>query len=276
MDTQENATPNAMAENQGSAPEQTITAENQGSAPEQVPADENNSVNEGSESSSKAIKELISQRKKRQEAEREAAYWKGVAEGRVSTAPQHDPKPEVPAVLVAPNQDNFETYEEYENAREAYILAKAEQRITQRYEEQQRQQEEFSRLRTFEERMEAAAKEDPTILDIKNDQTLPVSMSMAEVIKMSEMAPDILRWIDQNRAEATRISRLPPFLAAKELGVVEAMLKNKPAPTPPPRVSAAPEPIKTVTPVGNTEIDEDKMPLEEWIKRRNEAQFKRR
>ena len=31
---------------------------------------------------SKVVSELIAQRKKRQDAEREAAYWKGVAEGR--------------------------------------------------------------------------------------------------------------------------------------------------------------------------------------------------
>ena len=31
---------------------------------------------------SKAVKELIAQRKKRQDAERDTAYWKGVAEGR--------------------------------------------------------------------------------------------------------------------------------------------------------------------------------------------------
>lgn len=282
METQENATQNAIAAPEGSAPQENTevaseNAEGQGSAPEETPSQtEQNTEVEGAEPS-KAVKELIAQRKKRQQAEQEAAYWKGVAEGRGT---KQEPTIQVPVKQELPSrpphQDNFETFEEYEEARASYVLNKAKEEIRRELVENQRIQQENQLVRTFQERMEAAAKDDPTIIDIQNDTTLHISDAMAFVIKQSEEAPHILKWLDQNRDESKRISSLHPIMAAKELGKIEDSIKKKPTPKPPPKVSAAPEPIKTVTPSGSPSTDEDKLPLDEWIRRRNEAQFKRR
>ena len=120
------------------------TAEPAESAPAPAPvADDQGTIEDPQGAKpSKVVSELIAQRKKRQDAEREAAYWKGMAEGR---GKQETPTPVQPtpstAAPVAPKLDQFETYEQYESAKDEYLVQLAEHRVTARYlESQQRQQ----------------------------------------------------------------------------------------------------------------------------------------
>lgn len=238
----------------------------------------------------KAVKELIDQRKRRQKAEQEAAYWRGVAEARAAgtTPPPPAVTPPVPAAPTAPvapatpNIDDFATFDEYDKAmraydkeKEEYLVAVTEFRMTQKFQQQQIQKQQNQTQQNFQQRLEKAAEADPTILDIAADPTLPVSKWMVPVLQESDVAPELLKYLHNNRGEAARIASLPPMLAAKEMGVIEAGIKTKPAPEPPKKVSSAPEPIPTVTPSGGGTIDEGDLPIDEYIKRRNKAQFGR-
>jgi hypothetical protein len=252
--------PSSEVEPQGTEP---IAAVN----PDDVPGSE----------PTKAVKELIAQRQKRQKAEQEAAYWRGVAEGRV--APQTPPatqevKPqEYDTPPVKPVLDSFETYEQFEAAKDDYLIKQAEFNMAQRFKHEQSRVQTESKAQTFNRRLQEAAKNDPTITDIVQDPTLPISNTMVPILQESELAPQILKYLHNNRQEAARIASLPPVLAAKELGAIEARIQFKPAPTPPRQVSVAPEPLTTVATTSSTTVDEDDLPISEFIKRRNMEQY---
>ena len=267
----ENSTPNENAVITDSAPvtEGNEEAVNTESAPVETSADEN-TEQQGSEPS-KAVKELIAQRKRRQEAEKDAAYWKGVAESRniqqqpsLSVAKPND-------TLVEPNSDDFENWADFEKARTRYTVDLAKHELRQEQLQSQQRQQFQSKVSTFEQKLEKFAETDPSILDIREDKTLPVSRAMGDIIQESDMAPELLKYLDANRKEAQRIYGLSPLAAAKEMGRLEATLSSTPKPLPPKRVSQAPSPIPTVTPSGSVkEFNPETATMEEYYARRME------
>jgi hypothetical protein len=238
-------------------------------APAPVTEDQDPSDESQPTKPSKVVSELIAQRKKRQDAEREAAYWKGVAEGRGKPdSPSSVETPPSTATPTAPKLDQFETYEQYEVAKDEYLLQTAEHRAMQRMQAAQAAQTVQTVEQTFQKRIDAAVAEDPTLVDVLRDPTLPISVHMIPVLKESENAPKLLRWLDQNREEARRIATLPPLQAARAMGMVEAKISFAPVVEPPKRVSSAPEPVKAVATTSSAVVDEDTLPMEEYHKRR--------
>ena len=67
---------------------------------------------------------------------------------------------------------------------------------------------------------------------------------MAQTIQASDIGPELAYYLGANPKEAERISRLAPFLQAKEIGKVEAKLADNP---PVKRSSTAPSPISPVS-----------------------------
>lgn len=231
------------------------------------------------EKSSKAVEELKAQRKKRQDAEREAAYWKGVAEGRGKqepSVPAQETSPSAPVTPVAPKLDQFETYEQYEAAKDEYLVQLAEHRAIQRIQTTQQQQAVQAAAQAFQKRIDAAVKEDPSLAGVLADPTLPRNSTMVAVVQESENAPKLLRWLDQNRDEAQRIATLPPLQAAREMGIIEAKITFAPKQEPVRVVSAAPAPITTVTTTSSAAVDEDLLSMEEYHKRRTQQMFGQR
>lgn len=271
-------------------PETAVTTE---SAP--VAGDETTEQNPkaaGSEpEQSKVVKELITQRKRRQVAETEAAYYKGIAEGRGHVAStQQTTTPAAPTVVadqppVAPNQDTFETWEEFEKADKRYMINLAKYELKQENnqmiaQQQQQQKIEFANQQKskFLERMEKAAIDDPSILGIQDDNTFPMHKFALPILFESEVAPEILKILNADRKEAGRIYQLfntNPMLAASELGKLEASLLSKPRPTPPKKVSQAPEPISTISAAGANTVDEDNLPMDEYYRRYNQNRHRR-
>jgi hypothetical protein len=271
-------TPVAEAVTSESAPETTTTED---VAPavtaDPAPADQETIEEPQGAKPSKVVEELKAQRKKRQDAEREAAYWKGRAEaGGKQDAPDAAPVAVDPSKPpTAPKLDQFETYEQYEAAKDKYLVQTAKYEVLAEYQRNEQSKAAATVEQAFQKRIEAAIKEDPSFVDVVRDPTLPLSVSMLPILKESESAPKMLRWLDQNRGEAQRIASLPPLQAAREMGILEAKLSfTPPPPEPPKRVSSAPEPVKTVTPVSAAVVDEDSLPMEEYHKRRTEAQYK--
>ena len=243
---------------------------------------------EGSEpKQSKAVKELISVRKRAQNAEAEVAYYKALAEagaGNKALPPQAPEAPYdslqavpvPPEVKPAPKWEDYEDWDLFEEAKRDHIIAVTEYNLAKRFRENMQQYNASQAEQQFKERIEKVAVENPTIRTLLTDPTLPVSVPMSKIIKASDNAGELLLYLDANRMEAAKIAAMEPILAAVEMGRIKAVIANTPPAHKPKRVSQAPEPVKTVTAAGSPNIDEEKLPVDEWMQRRNQAQYKKK
>lgn len=198
------------------------------------------------------LKALEDERRKRQERDEENAYLRGQLEAIQKQGP---PAPATsPAPFTAPRQEDFDTWEQFEDAREKYLTERmkaemAAEFVKHQTEIAQRQQAEQVHSQ-FMARVQEAAKTDPELLLIATAQgeyrNLPINNAMAAVIKQSETGPLLLRYLANNRGEALRISQLDPIIAASTLGMIAHQITTAPKPTPAPVISAAPPPISTV------------------------------
>lgn len=172
-----------------------------------------------------------------------------------------------------PPVDQFPTPEAYADALAA---KKAEELLQQR--ESQRQQAEI--LEQYHDREEKARERYPDFEQVAYNPALPITTVMAQTIQASDVGPEVAYYLGANPKEADRISRLAPFLQAKEIGRIEAKLAEAP---PPKRTTSAPAPIAPVTPRGASAPVLDttdprsikSMSTSEWIEAERQRQIKR-
>ena len=145
------------------------------------------------------------------------------------------PAPQAPAAPVS--QEQFESVEAYA---EALAAQKAEQLLQQR--ELERQQAEL--LDNYHDREEKAREKYDDFEQVAYNPSLKVTTVMAQTIQASDVGPEIAYFLGSNPKEAERISRLSPFLQAKEIGKLEAKVAASP---PTRKPSNAPAPIAPVT-----------------------------
>jgi hypothetical protein len=224
---------------------------------------------------------LEAERKKRQEASEQVAYWKGRAEA-TPAAPVKEPEPVIPqtpqrpAKPVKPRAEQFDEWADFERAEsqyeqvqdkyerdlESYMIEKADYEVTQRLEQrvtQQSQQKTQAEIdAAFDERLKKAAETDPELLDIiaHHHQPGPHQMSispvMAECMKESDIGPEMLRHLANNKDIAKKLAQMNPLTAAREMGKIEAAIIATPK-APVKKISGAPEPITTLAPKGAAE-----------------------
>ncbi len=146
-------------------------------------------------------------------------------------------RPKAPAAPAEPvSQDKFESVEAYA---EALATQKAEQLLQQR--ELERQQ--AAVVESYHEKEEQARDKYDDFEQVAYNPSLKISTVMAQTIQASEIGPDIAYFLGSNPKEADRISRLSPFLQAKEIGQIEAKVAASP---PTKKPSSAPAPIQPV------------------------------
>ena len=150
------------------------------------------------------------------------------------TQPAQQPKP---VTALAPTADQFANVDEYA---QALAERKAQELLQQR---EQRQQQE-ALLESYQEREEAAREKYDDFEQVALNPKLPITTLMAQTIQASEVGPDVAYYLGSNPKEAERISRLPAYLQAKEIGRIEAKVQSSP---PVKKTSAAPTPITPVT-----------------------------
>jgi signal recognition particle GTPase len=136
-----------------------------------------------------------------------------------------------------PVADNFNDPEEYA---QALALQKAQELVAQR--DAAKQQAEI---------MEAYADSEEKVRDkyddydqVARNPNVPITEVMAEAIYESDVGPEVAYYLGSNVKEAARISKLSPFMQAKEIGKIEAKLASNP---PVKKTSNAPAPISPVT-----------------------------
>lgn len=260
-----------------SAPGTETTQQPEGESP-QTP-DDPGSAPEG-EKPNKAVKELIDQRRKRQEAEKEAAYWKGRAEalagGQQPGKPQQPATPNGPPAK--PTIDQFETYEAFEAAREQWMDDMVDYRAGQIHQRVVQQTSAETVQKTFMDRIMEVEKTNPVIKEAFDVVGTAINDTMAEYIRRSPEGPKILLHLHENMDETTRIARLGPYEAIAALGRIEGRLSTPRAPAPPATTtkSSAPPPVKPVVNNGApVSVDLEKAPIEDFMATRNKAQYGR-
>jgi hypothetical protein len=179
----------------------------------------------------------------------------------------------VKAPVELPPADQFESVEAYADALAA---RKAEELIRTR--EASAKQAEM--LEAYHDREEEARSKYDDFEQVAYNPNLPITNVMAETIQASDIGPDLAYYLGANPKEADRISRLSPFLQAKEIGRLEVKLTTEPMTK---QVSKAPEPISPVKPrVGTTPVFDTtdprsikSMSTSEWIEAERQRQMKK-
>lgn len=193
---------------------------------------------------------------------------------------------------VKPKQDDFETIEEYLDARDKYILAlqetkqrQLEESIRQReVEAQQREakqkleQQEQELAKSWVERVAETAKDHPEIHEVVNgplgDWIGGQLKEVADTIRRSEVGPEIMLYMQDHAEETLAAAKTGSEIEiAKYVGRVEAqILSSKPTPksktTEIPRSKDLPPPPKvaggqTNAPKG-IDLNDDKTSFEDW------------
>ena len=172
----------------------------------------------------------------RREAEREAAYWKQVAQGTQSPA-QAAPQRPVP--------ENFEKYDDYIDALTDW---KAEAAVAKRMEADSTRKVAETRAQTFAERQTQARTAMPDYDEVVGGSDTPIANHVGEIILESDLGPQLAYHFAKNPDVLLRLNGMNPTAAAREIGRLEATLSAKPATpaAPTKKVSNTPAPAGTM------------------------------
>jgi len=262
-----------------SAPAQAETPESAPGEPPQTP-DEPGPEPEGG---GKAVRELIDQRRKRQEVEKENAYLKGVldtlAKGgqRPQAAPQQ-PQPQGPQIPKRPVIEEFQRYEDFEAAREKWMDDMVELRANQVQQALVQRAGNDSVNSAFAARVHQAAATNPRVQEAISEVGNAITLPMAHFIRVSPQGPQVLLYLHDHMDDAVRMARGNPYLAIAELGQIAGRLAGSPVAPPqaPVHPSKAPPPVRPVVNNGaSVETPLDKMDIGDFMKSRNKEQYGR-
>ena len=202
------------------APEVTATTETVENTP--VVADEGKEQAPAKAFSQEEVDALIGKRLAREQRKWEREQALRSAEKQV-----------VPADL--PSPDQFQSPNDYAE----FIRMEADKLVQQR--EAAKQQSQV--LESYQEREEQARDKYDDFEQVAYNPNLTITNVMAETIQHSDIGPDLAYYLGSNPKDAERISRLSPYMQAKEIGKIEAKLADNP---PVKKTTSAPAPISPV------------------------------
>lgn len=163
----------------------------------------------------------------RHEAEREAAYWRGIAEG--------TKKPDAPAQpqKVADAKPAVADFQDYDSYIEAVAEWKADQKIREvlrsndeRSEQSKRASEAREVASTWATRQEATRQAIPDYDEVVGSSSVIISPSVSDVLLTSESGPQVAYHLAKNPAIVDRLNAMTPIAAAREIGRLEAALEK--------------------------------------------------
>lgn len=187
-------------------------------------------------------------------------------------AEKAQPEPVAPAKVPSLSDYDFDE-NQYQAAMVQYAAAEARKAALETLETQRRESEAKARIETWRSRESKFSDKTPDYRESVSDPTLPINQSMANIIADMEDGPAVAYYLAKNRDMAEAISKLPPMVAARELGKIEARLAIAPpksapvssAPPPPPRIDASAATVSVKT----TDPESDKLTDAEWMRRRD-------
>ena len=222
---------------------------------------ESQEAQRGKKSAQQRINEIT---KAKYDAEREAAYWRGIAEG---SRPQSQQAP-VQSVSEPSAKPNLADFTDYETYVEALTDWKTSQKIAEVVQHQrtttaqERQQAEAMELaRGWAGKQEAVRKEIPDYDEVMGGADTVVAPYVTDAILTSDRGPEVAYHLAKNPALAEKLNRLSPLAAAREIGRIEAALeKSSPGTT----RTAPPAPAKTTRSSATIPGDPAKMSHEQY------------
>lgn len=193
---------------------------------------------------------------RRNQAEREAAHWKSVAESRAPAA--------------APRPGDYDSDAEYDAAVLEHRIDSGVTRGLAKTAEAQA--EKFGREanqaagEAYNQRVAEVQTRIPDFVDVVSKADIAISPALQEALRDSEKGPDLVYHLAKNPAEAERLNNMSVRQMDREIGRLELTIGSKPAPTPPPaRTTNAPPPVKPGSPAaGPANTDPSKMTQTEF------------
>lgn len=189
-------------------------------------------------------------------------------------------KPKEPEVkeLKRPTLEESNYDEDAHNrAMDAYYESLIEKKAAERVEKVLTEREQREKAQKVNEAFESKLSK---LTDEERERVMraPADAVMADVIKASEVGPELCLYLEEHRDEAAQIMRLPDVQKARELGRIEARLELKAssktdAPKSPP-VSKAPPPVPKIEAAeGSVSVkadspESDNLSIEDWVKKR--------
>jgi len=232
------------------------------------------SATEGTEEAKKPnrVQERINQltTKNYEEKQKNAAL-----EERIKNLESSQPATPANTDLVAPNEDDFDSPQEYHTANAKYYaevsgnaadvrVAAGQAETTKANQKNERQTEIDTKKKGFEENLSSKREHFQDFEDVAYGHDF-MDMDLAEQIFEMDKGPEVAYFLGSNLDEAQRIHALNPVQRARELTKLEYQVEA----LNPKKVSSAPDPISTL---GNSEVvavNEDNMTADEWQVWRN-------
>lgn len=178
--------------------------------------------------------------RKRHEAEREANYWRQLAQSQAQPSAQAAPQ--------KPTPDKFDDYGEYV---EALTDWKADQAVTKRMEQDSSRKAVDVRTQTFTERQATVRAVLPDYDAVVGASEAPISDHVSESLMDSDRGPELAYHFAKNPDILQALNGMSATQAAREIGKLEATLPVKTAPAAPSaKLSATPAPANTSTAQG--------------------------
>lgn len=197
--------------------------------------------------------------RERKKFERESAELRQLALQRSEAKPAEQQPSGMPKI------EDYQDFEAYLNARDAYLTQRLKGETIAEYEKRQQaeraERERQKTLDTYQKRAAQAAKDMPDFDDVVYRPDVPISDVMAHTIMESEVGPKIAYYLATHTEEADEIAGMHPVAAIKALTRIEDKLSSEKA-----QVSTAPPPTNPVGTKAKASKEPHEMDAEEFAK----------
>lgn len=218
----------------------------------------------------KRIKALVSQRKR---AEEEAAYYKQLAEERIRQGQQAQNPAE--GKKAEPKQEDYETWDAYQEARDNYLIEKAKSEFRKEQEQFLQSQKTETAKQVFNKKLLSLREVNPE--KYEKVYSLQVRTDIIKEIVESEDGLEIAEFLADNPEALFEVNQLSGSALQRKIGKFEAMLSATKEQRKIKNVSTAPPPITpNLTSKSVTLKSFDDMSIDEFIAYRNKKDFERR
>ena len=178
-----------------------------------------------------------------------------------------------PAAKEAPKRDDFESYEDYLEAKAEHV---AESKVAERLEKQQQesaakeaQTTQTELLDSWEDKKDDARERYVDFDDVMEGSDTPITPHMSQALLESDIGADIAYHLANNDDDVARISRLSPPRQMIEIGKLEAKISgeiNKPKTKTPSKAPAPTKPTKGKSPSAS-DLPSDSDSMDEWARK---------
>lgn len=190
-------------------------------------------------------------------------------EARLAALEQAKPDP-VEAIkdIPVPNYADFDNDESFQLAMQQYnanTFERLQQNTVAQQQAEQSQAEQRAQRQAYQQKVAEYAATHDGFIEAVQGSNVNLSDEVTQLLVTSDKAGELTHFLAENPDDALRINALPPNLAARELGKIEARFEL----TAPKKVSDAPTPLSDLSGADSpsTELRDD-MDIDEWMAKR--------